>query len=332
MLPEERTGPPLVLALSDGHGSAKSFRSEVGSRLAVDVATRELNNLLQGQRSVNRVDAPRGEKQARSLSWFKEMFEGYMPQKIVKGWRSEVLNHWRHNRLTPEQEAIMRGMTKAKNDAQRLYIAYGATLLMALVTEAFILYLQLGDGDILTVSDEGAVTRPIAEDPRLAIGDETTSLATDEPWRQVRMAFHPLVGTRTPPALIVLSTDGYAKSFKSEADFLKVGPDILGMLKSREIGLGYVEDHLKGWLNDASMTGSGDDITVGLIYRLPPPNSSKDKDMDTPAKTIRYLPSQQAARSSGADGENDDPTEAPIGMGPRRRTRPLSREETDREG
>ncbi|MDQ3699739.1 MAG: protein phosphatase 2C domain-containing protein, partial [Chloroflexota bacterium] len=36
--PESGLGPPLVLAVADGHGSAKCFRSDVGSRLAVAAA------------------------------------------------------------------------------------------------------------------------------------------------------------------------------------------------------------------------------------------------------------------------------------------------------
>jgi hypothetical protein len=50
-------------------------------------------------------------------------------------------------------------------DAESL-VAYGATLLVAAVTERFVLYLQLGDGEILAVSDSGEVVRPLTKAER----------------------------------------------------------------------------------------------------------------------------------------------------------------------
>ena len=40
--PETGEGPPLVICVSDGHGSPKSFRSDIGARLAVSVANETL--------------------------------------------------------------------------------------------------------------------------------------------------------------------------------------------------------------------------------------------------------------------------------------------------
>src|SRR5919202_522458 len=47
--PPSGAGARLILALSDGHGSAKHFRSAIGAALAVRVATTEMQNLLQSQ-------------------------------------------------------------------------------------------------------------------------------------------------------------------------------------------------------------------------------------------------------------------------------------------
>src|SRR2546423_1083635 len=40
------SGPPLIVAVSDGHGSSRSFRSDRGARFAVGVAVTELQKLL----------------------------------------------------------------------------------------------------------------------------------------------------------------------------------------------------------------------------------------------------------------------------------------------
>jgi hypothetical protein len=66
------------------------------------------------------------------------------------------------------------------------------------------------------------------------------------------------------PALILVSTDGYANSFGSEADFRKVGSDLLDLL--RNDGLDKVNANLDAWL-EASRSGSGDDVTLGCLFR-----------------------------------------------------------------
>lgn len=141
-------------------------------------------------------------------------------------------------------------------------IQYGSTLLAVLATQDFLLFLQLGDGDILVVGDDGSVERPVPRDERF-IANETTSLCMLDAWSEVRVAFQPLVGR--VPALILVSTDGYANSFVSEQDFLKAGPDYLRLI--REQGWEYVESHLEEWLREVSELGSGDDRAAGIVYR-----------------------------------------------------------------
>ena len=65
--------------------------------------------------------------------------------------------------------------------------------------------------------------------------------------------------------MILAATDGYANSFRDETSFQQVAQDLWGML--RDEGDAGVNLHLKEWLNEASRQGSGDDITVGLIWR-----------------------------------------------------------------
>ena len=62
-----------------------------------------------------------------------------------------------------------------------------------------------------------------------------------------------------------VATDGYANSFGEDRDFLKVGSDLLSMI--REDGPDPIEQELEGWLAETSRDGSGDDITLGLVFR-----------------------------------------------------------------
>jgi hypothetical protein len=64
---------------------------------------------------------------------------------------------------------------------------------------------------------------------------------------------------------VLLATDGYANSFREDAGFLRIGGDLLEMI--RQDGIEGVDGNLETWLNEASELGSGDDITVALVCR-----------------------------------------------------------------
>lgn len=258
-LPESGIGPPLILAISDGHGSAQHFRSDLGAQFAVATAMTELQPFLDGQPELS------------NLSAVKHLAEEQVPRRLVWVWREAVTAHVAEHPFTEEEWTRLieeKGPPARQAVEANPALAYGATLLITLVTEAFILHLQLGDGDILTVSERGEVTRPLPVDERL-IANETTSLCSPNAWRDFRVGFQ--VFTQHPHALILLSTDGYANSFADEVGFLKVGSDLLEMIRSQ--GLDQANVNLERWLTEASQEGSGDDISLGIIRRVEEENA-----------------------------------------------------------
>jgi len=228
-LPASGEGSSIVLAVADGHGSARYSRSHIGASLAVESAAQLVHEFINGQ--------------ADNLSLLKDAVEDWLPRALVRKWVEVVTDHFNADPLNEES-----------------IVAYGATLIVAAVSERFALYLQLGDGEILTVSESGEVTRPLTRDERL-IANETTSLCAPDAWRDFRVSFQPL--NHSSPALILLSTDGYPNSFRHESGFFKVGSDILQMI--REHGLAMVKDNLAVWLSDSTRAGSGDDVTLGIL-------------------------------------------------------------------
>lgn len=79
----------------------------------------------------------------------------------------------------------------------------------------------------------------------------------------MRVKFQALAGA--PPALVLAATDGHANAFRDEAGFQQVARDLWEMI--RDEGVEAVQPNLKDWLNEASQQDSGDDITVGMIWR-----------------------------------------------------------------
>ena len=243
---------PLVMALADGHGSERFFRSADGARFAVEVTLQELHRFA--RESQRLTDQQQLERQIKSLL-----------ASITRQWRERVLAHWTQHVWTPEESRWVqyeKNKTVVKEHIDNPALFYGATLLAALVTEAFILYLQIGDGDILTISPSGKVTRPIPEDTR-NIANETTSLCAPAAEKDFRASLQ--WRAERLPALIMLSTDGYSNCYQSDDDFFLVGSNIWKTI--REQGVEEAGRSLKGWLEIATREGSGDDISVGLLCR-----------------------------------------------------------------
>lgn len=250
---EETKGLPLILAVSDGHGSSKCLRSDKGSKLAVDISIIILSQFFNSNLNIS------------NPSFVKRSAEEDLPRALVEEWSTAINTDIEKCPFLPsELDTLLVSENRYIRDEvlKNPLIAYGATLLTVLVTESYIIYLQLGDGDIINVSDSGEVTSPLPEDKRL-FANETTSLCSNKAWQDFRFSFQSIVDN--PPALILLSTDGYSNSFTNKRDFLKVGSDILEIIRSD--GLKYINENINEWLNEASVKGSGDDITLGIIYR-----------------------------------------------------------------
>jgi hypothetical protein len=160
--------------------------------------------------------------------------------------------------------------------------------------------LQLGDGAILNVSATCEVTKPLPEDARL-LANETTSMCLKDAEKDFRFWVQPISAEQSP-ALILLSTDGYLNSFSNEAGFFQAGTDILNMLGS-DNGFESVSENLKSWLEEATQMGSGDDCTVGIIYRpdalKKPENVVTAEETDT-TTTIETPPSTETSQAIAA--------------------------------
>ncbi len=256
---------PLILAVSDGHGSSKHFRSNVGSQLAVEAAIKAIReNILDNKQFCE-------EYSPQHLKDLKEQVEGRLPQQIIMRWEELVKEDWK-NKSTESKEGTY---IQQKVEDKRL-TAYGATLLCVVVTKHFVLYLQLGDGDILCVDSQGNTTRPIPKDKTL-IANETYSLCQKDAWQYFRFKIenYSNKGLEEMPELILVSTDGYANSFSSEEGFISIGKDYRQLII--EQGLDKVVEQLPGFLEETSSKGSGDDISLGIITRINPQTSDNSK-------------------------------------------------------
>lgn len=243
-----------VLCVADGHGGSEYTRSDTGARLAVEQAQMLL---------VNEVLPRIMDGSAReNLAQFKKQLEHQLPKDLLRRWRDSVKQHASDYPITENRSSDLSEQDSKEDLETEPEIPpdqrYGATILAALLTPDLHLYIQLGDGDILTLSAEGEVTRPPFEKDGHLIANHTTSLCSKEAWRFVRIHFQPIV--TKPPLLVMLATDGYANSFAEDAAFKQAARDFYDAI--RQDGPAHVASQLIGWLRETSHAGSGDDISV----------------------------------------------------------------------
>ena len=244
----------LLMAIADGHGSTRSFRSDRGSALAAECALREMSRFIQ------RVgpDAPLSRVRAQAKAWW--------PKNLIAAWKKAVRKDVAACPFSPLDFAAFPEPPPVIKPGEEwpvsAYLVYGATLLTVAITRDYILYSQLGDGDILTVSSEGKVSRPLPKKHEFQ-SNQTVSLCSGYADREFQIKVASLRGGL--PAMVMMSTDGYANCFGDDEGFYRVGADFLSYL--REHGAGFVGEKLEEWLRESSRDGSGDDITVGLAVR-----------------------------------------------------------------
>ncbi len=233
----------VVLAVADGHGDERHFRSARGSELAVDVAEAvgvELSSRLRGCTQAADVHV--------------EAVTAVVPT-MTKRWTEAVLTDAAVNPLSDHERRLA-----TANDAS---IPYGTTLLTAILVHPWLVLCQIGDGDIVMVDMDATCHRPIPDDPRLD-GQRTTSMCQPDASSAFRVA---VLDTRlSRPGMLLLATDGFGNAQTANPWQEVVGLDLLRFARDR--GIEWVRDQLPIWAaRCASSEGSGDDTSVILMFR-----------------------------------------------------------------
>ena len=225
----------IIAVVADGHGSKACPYSKDGSRIAAEVVSEMFTDILSCNGANN------------AYRFIRQNIEDKVLKSIEYGWKSKVAEFHARNGREPL-------------DREKLYVLYGTTLLALIVTGVFILAVQLGDGDILSVSDTGEISWIFDKEK---IGTETESLCLKDSWKYIGYKLLPVVDDIKMPVLFTLSTDGYRDSFTEKEGFKAIGKDYLTLLRAN--GKEYIENMLEEWLYEASRN-SGDDITLVGVF------------------------------------------------------------------
>ena len=244
----EKDGDTVILAVADGHGSDSSPYSKTGSYVAVNVFCKILGDYLETYAG----------QSGQLMTFLKREGDTKVAQAVDAEWKRRILKI----HANCKRDVILDAGNR--KDKEAIYGMYGSTLLGLVLTREFLFAFQLGDGDIVRVSQTG-VQHVIEADKIL--GTETHSLSKTESWKKAVTLINKADADEKYPVMYMLSSDGMANSFKNDDEFRKTCNDYYAMLN--EHGAKAVADNLKRWLAETSELGCGDDITALFAYYDP---------------------------------------------------------------
>lgn len=257
-----------LAVVCDGHGGDDYFRSDRGSRMAVQ-AFRECaekafykppkkwlrrKSAALKNRAANFADALLACKTQKELDaqllWFC--------RSVVARWNALVEAELAAAPFREEELAEI--SEKARNryaNGENLHAAYGTTLIGTVLTRDFWFGIQIGDGKCVVFDGEGNPTEPIPWDEKCFL-NTTTSICDDTALQEFRFFF-----SRQLPVAVFVASDGIVDSFAGEGPMYDFCRLILTSFGTEEWEA--AKQTLADYLPVLSAQGSGDDVSIGAI-------------------------------------------------------------------
>lgn len=227
--------------VADGHGGEKYIRSDVGSKIAVQSAIDTVSSFMKDFEGFS-----------REINRHWEYIIGRMQEQFLTRWSLAVETYHKDHPLTKKEERILGEESTIERD---LYTMYGSTVLIAVITREFYYGMLVGDGGFVVVGQDGSVDIPI-EDER-SYANYCSSICSKNAVDAFRSFYR-----EGMPLSMGVSTDGLIKSFGNEEDFKEYHVLITSMLTN----IDNCSQSLNKNLNKRTCDGSGDDISIALIF------------------------------------------------------------------
>lgn len=296
----------LAMAIvCDGHGGKRYFRSDIGARIAAEVAKcnvatfiREVGKeLLSGlpfsrHTSIStQIDNQDFGKQTAPEKAFRQLFGS-----IIYEWNQEVLAHAQSNPITDEEKAgLEERWIDEFNNGQSLEKVYGCTLILYAQTSEIWLALQIGDGKCFSFDSEGQWSEPIPWDERCFL-NKTTSICDSSAIDEFRYCFE---GDGKFPIAVILGSDGIDDSFGAEENQANFYVQILKSLAKS--GIETTEKEIETTLPQLSKIGSQDDMSIAMVFNLQEVTSAYDTLVGWQIANVKRLIAEEEAKIQKAN-------------------------------
>ena len=243
-----------IFVVADGHGATECFRSEIGSRLAVDVAIKNLELFAQ---TIKKYDL------YSYLSRPKERDE------LIRSLISDIVAQWNQyvyadiKAYPIKEEEYERSQTLSSIYQKGMYLTniYGSTMIAGLVTPEYIVLFQQGDGTLVVLEEDGTIDDPMPEDD-LCIRNLTTSLCDKDAAKRMRYVY--MDRKEKDPIAMIAATDGVERSFGDNIHLSAFYAELFYELS--ELDEEQVGAYLANLLPQISQRGSQDDVTMAGFF------------------------------------------------------------------
>lgn len=217
----------IICSVADGHSTTFFKHSLDGARFACKASIDVLSESFD-----------------MDISKLEEKLMNYEIQKQIDSrWRSLVEEHYKKN---------------YPNVFKIEYIKYSTTLLSVLITDKFILFLKLGDGDIALKSKEGY---------KCVIGTRNNltvdSLGREDEYKHMMYSLENIEEKET--ISIALFTDGYSNAFKNKVDLFNSIESTLQKYNKSIFSRFMLLNTYANYLNSISKNITHDDISIVFI-------------------------------------------------------------------
>ncbi|MCR5015223.1 MAG: protein phosphatase 2C domain-containing protein [Ruminococcus sp.] len=232
-----------ICVVADGHGSKKHFRSNLGSQFAVEATISTIDRFYEDKKSFEESFPKNHKKIIRSIQ-----------KQIISDWNKLVEEHINNNPVTEEEKSKF---TEEEFAAIPPESYYGTTLIVGVAGKNFTFGVQIGDGTLVALFDDGKAVMPM-EYNEAAPANVTASMCNSNA-AGMFSAFY-----RDKQKLIAMftSTDGLYTSFGSEFDFLDYHTIITSQLNDVENFKNIIVNNL----TKRAHFGTEDDISLSCIY------------------------------------------------------------------
>lgn len=232
-----------IAVVADGHGSDCYFRSERGSRFAVEIALRLLQEFMAQTDDMHVLPENDWQKQLAS--------------SIISQWNEAI-----------EQDKFQEEFTETEmnllNDSQiqrvlegKWQFAYGTTLLAVVRTNLAFLGIHIGDGKCVCFDEDGAPSQPIPWDDD-CFQNRTTSLCDSDALSRFRFIYL----TENLPAAMFVASDGVDDTYATDERLYMF---YKALYKTFQENPATAVQDLQAFLPQMSAKGSKDDISIAGI-------------------------------------------------------------------
>ena len=234
-----------VAVVADGHGSKKHFRSNVGSQFAVEATIEAIDTYFEDYDNF-----------VANFPQNHRMIIKNIQKQAIFNWNIKVNEHLKANPVTDEEK---KPFTEEEFAEILPESYYGTTLIAGIAAEDFTFGIQIGDGSLVAIFDDGEAVMPM-EYNEAAPANVTASMCNSN---AATMFSGFYVGDKKLIAMYA-STDGLYTSFGSEYDFLDYHTIITSHLSNLEDFKSVIVNNI----TKRSHYGTEDDISLSCVYNV----------------------------------------------------------------